>query len=1621
MAFLRRPLLAFFTLWQFARSDGGPFDCGDEPYLMLEEVLHNNLGGHGPHHGEEGIIYQAVEYYKNMHRIVHVNLHAVSSYTPWDSFANGLNGRFGVFTQEAGHALDVVFSFTTVDKKPVELRTFTISFYDMDRDKKPGEGVEMVIPKQPYTMVYMSNTTQIKKVGHPDGTFSFEGTEKGTYQDNPVKVVHEQKLDEDRCVAFEFKNVKKVHMRIQSTAGFMARTTQFACLNSFMCKVVPDRQTAWHKDTAEEVEVGPQDSNQAPIRARTGLLFEYTFPKHLFLGDDLIFKTTMLDGRPLPSWLHFNPKTCTLSGTPSASDRGVMNVKVRSINSAGVEASTTLTLDIGGGPALAKPIPLQRVRPGKDFVYALPKGMFIDTMDGEKLNFKATSKDGSELPNWLHFDPAQGRFYGLPPADAHGVLEVWLTAIDSQHFSVTDKFDMIVGDGIGELKYGPDNAPPVVAKHLRAQRLKAGSAWSFQVPSEVFVDSAAWSWEKGRSDAPTTKPGTDVAVEPVDAAPAAPPVPWGLARRPVEPVEDSSGDEVCFAGPLLATGPEPAAPAAAAPVASRVALARLGCAKKDRKAEPEAKPEAHAVGAAPDAADVPAPNGVGLRWASARNKCRENVPVEEEQASSEGLATTSPSDHGEVHGRAARSWWCQFLRLKLLETPGAASLKVSLAGLQLHDVDIPSLTAALDRFLEDLRGEWADVNAVSTKGVVPTPRPLQVLVDFDLSENRLTDSGAVWLFRWLMKRPHELGCRAIRLARNRLGDPSLEWLAALICQQHSALEELHLSDNSISATGAAHLLLAYALHPCEAYPFLDSEGFFAPGYLSLDRNPIHEPGLLARLRLRSNLRASCTDGTLRTSSFQKTPHVQLGATFPDEASRNATVLPLALEKLCAGGSWPVLPELPKPLPKAAEGGENGEALTRHCPQGQTLRRELLMDDDEGAGLELETVSEGLKVCEIMERPGQPGLRVNDLLVAIDGLPLWWHACQHDLVEDEEDDAPSARFRARFRRGARLDVLRAEVEAAAHTAGARRYRFACPVCWDGFDRWNDCLEHLRELGHEPPMDHTKKLEDASGSLRRWMATCMAAARGEFPRTGGRPRAKVEPPKVETLLLPARVGVLGERHRTVVECLAEEASRFGFEHGCTVWTLPNGLRAQGPKSPDGAEFRVASIAEELLKILHFHLPDLEDKEEEAFEDLELMEWTAWLEQMLQQQAEEDRRPQPDRGSDGQIVAPEEPGSRIAAARVPEIRLLLLCGLPGSGKSTLAARFAASPDWTVVNQDTLGSRQACMKAVRVALARKRKVLVDRCNVTRAQRALWTRLAKTEFHLSPSELACAWLDVPQEECARRVLQRFGHRTLPPQEASSKVIGGFARHFEEPQLTASAEGFGRVWRLRCEADEALLANELSLPTAAAQLPKPQRTVHPRKAKNKIPSQDFQPQQAPLEAPPEVRPDQLPEPKRVEKKSPAGGLVAPPETWTCSCGEINKIRRELCNNCFLPQSKRDEQASKLAISPCPDALSTCMSCATPPASALGTSDEAALQTIHAGPGESDAGGDESPSQTELRLLQRLRVPRVSADFEAEDTVVEGDLVQIGTASLGAEFAGFWRLPMPSLSEDDSPL
>ena len=58
-------------------------------------------------------------------------------------------------------------------------------------------------------------------------------------------------------------------------------------------------------------------------------------------------------------------------------------------------------------------------------------------------------------------------------------------------------------------------------------------------------------------------------------------------------------------------------------------------------------------------------------------------------------------------------------------------------------------------------------------------------------------------------------------------------------------------------------------------------------------------------------------------------------------------------------------------------------------------------------------------------------------------------------------------------------------------------------------------------------------------------------------------------------------------------------------------------------------------------------------------------------------------------------------------------------------------------------------------------------------------------------------WLDIPEEICGERVLQRFGHTTLPPEDKSLEVIRGFAQRFEPPM---EAEGFVR-WRIKDDGD----------------------------------------------------------------------------------------------------------------------------------------------------------------------------------------------------------------------------
>ena len=144
--------------------------------------------------------------------------------------------------------------------------------------------------------------------------------------------------------------------------------------------------------------------------------------------------------------------------------------------------------------------------------------------------------------------------------------------------------------------------------------------------------------------------------------------------------------------------------------------------------------------------------------------------------------------------------------------------------------------------------------------------------------------------------------------------------------------------------------------------------------------------------------------------------------------------------------------------------------------------------------------------------------------------------------------------------------------------------------------------------------------------------------------------------------------------------------------------------------------------------------------------------------------------------------------------------------AGKSTVAAALARA-GWFIVSQDSNLSTDACVAAAVLALRANRSVVVDRCNLTVAQRRVWLALAAAEG--APCD--CLHLTTPRIECERRALARKDHRLVP--EAALRVIKVLMLGTEP---LSPAEGFRSTHDARSDhhIERALL--ELGLPSEVA-------------------------------------------------------------------------------------------------------------------------------------------------------------------------------------------------------------
>jgi predicted kinase len=138
------------------------------------------------------------------------------------------------------------------------------------------------------------------------------------------------------------------------------------------------------------------------------------------------------------------------------------------------------------------------------------------------------------------------------------------------------------------------------------------------------------------------------------------------------------------------------------------------------------------------------------------------------------------------------------------------------------------------------------------------------------------------------------------------------------------------------------------------------------------------------------------------------------------------------------------------------------------------------------------------------------------------------------------------------------------------------------------------------------------------------------------------------------------------------------------------------------------------------------------------------------------------------------------RVVGSTEHVTSLLVLMGLPGAGKSTVAAALRRI-GWFVISQDSHLSTEACTQAATLALRASCSVVVDRCNLTVSQRAVWIHLAAAEG--VPCD--CLHLSTPRMVCEERALARKDHRLVP--EAALRVIKVLMQGTEP---VTAAEGF---------------------------------------------------------------------------------------------------------------------------------------------------------------------------------------------------------------------------------------
>ena len=165
---------------------------------------------------------------------------------------------------------------------------------------------------------------------------------------------------------------------------------------------------------------------------------------------------------------------------------GILSIVVTA-EAGGTNKDITLSIEVqpvNDAPTLLTSLSDQTLVAFEDseFSFTIPAGTFNDIDAGDSLTLSASSPDGSDLPNWISFDPSTRTFTGTPLNENVGAFDIEVTATDSsedENNSVSDLLTISVEN---------TNDAPIIAEAIDDQIATEDSLYEFIVPIDTFTD-----------------------------------------------------------------------------------------------------------------------------------------------------------------------------------------------------------------------------------------------------------------------------------------------------------------------------------------------------------------------------------------------------------------------------------------------------------------------------------------------------------------------------------------------------------------------------------------------------------------------------------------------------------------------------------------------------------------------------------------------------------------------------------------------------------------------------------------------------------------------------------------------------------------------------------------------------------------------------------------------------------------------------------------------------------------------------------------------------------------------------------------------------------------------------